>query len=77
MCLAEIASTLRSSRCNWKAKGAEEVKCLVVVSRKSSVHRADFALRLWEKASGQILCNNDSGMKNPGQSRCLNLWPAL
>lgn len=26
MYLVEIASTLRSSQCNWKAKGAEEVK---------------------------------------------------
>lgn len=42
-----------------------------------SVHRTDFALQLWEKASGQILCNNDGSMKNTRQSRCLNLWTAL
>lgn len=36
MYLVETASTLRSSRCNWKAKGAEEVKCLVVVSQEKS-----------------------------------------
>lgn len=63
MHLVEIASALRSSRCNWKAKRAGEVKHWEVVSQEESsglsLRRAGFALWLWEKASGQIPCSND------------------
>lgn len=66
MYLVEIASALRSSPFKWKTKGAKGSVWWWLVRRRAqvSVHRPDFALRLWEKAPGQILCNNDGGMKH-------------
>lgn len=77
VCLVEMASTQSSTGCNWKVREAEEVKPLGWRRAQVSVHRAGFALQLWERASEHILCSNDGGMKNARQSKCLNLWTTL